>query len=136
MVGIVLEILDKLVLFISSFLFYAYTDNDPYALIPALIVITLSCFCSYINKPYMRIFSIIIYIILTFFFPRYLIYLPIILYDIFFTEHYRYAYLSTLPLFVHYSVLDRSYYFFIPLLLCGSILSKYKTFQILHLLNE
>lgn len=110
--------------------------NDPYALVPALIVITLSCFCTYINHPYMRIFSVILFLILSIFFPYYLLYLPIVMYDILYTKQYKYIYISILPLALHYNILTNKNIIFILLFLGGAILLSRKTNQIHYLLKE
>lgn len=80
------EILDKLLLLFCSLILYIYTVDSSYAIIPVLIVLFLCCAAIYLERPVFQSFLYFIYLGICYFYPSYLLFLPCMMYDLFFTS--------------------------------------------------
>lgn len=80
------ELIDKSLLLICSLILYFAFIDTPYAVIPVLITVCLSSLCMYFDKPRIQILFYFLYLFICFIYPNYLLFLPLMLYDILFTE--------------------------------------------------
>lgn len=121
------EIIDKILLFLFSLVLYLFHDNIGPAVIPAILSIILSSLFYYYDDHRIRLIGILSYSVLCLFLPGYIIFLPLLLYDIFYS---RFQYIAVILLLLFY--INRYQYPFYVFLftILFSILSyiiKYKT---------
>lgn len=131
-----LEIIDKLLLFVFCTLLYVDKlgiENAPVAMI---IVITLSGLCTYFEKGKINRFSVLFFVFLSIFFPHLNLFLPLILYDVFCTEEWKYSGLSLVPILMHRPFYDLITIFYIIFLMGLSFFAKMKTYKVNTLQQE
>lgn len=130
------EIFDKLVLFLYCTTLYLFHSNNFFMVIPFILSIVLSCLFIYFEDARIKLVGNIIFILICLFMPDYIIFLPLLLYDIFRTK-YQLASLSVILLFIAnhraYTPLIISFTFII--LIIGYLL-RYKTFTLNKLLVD
>ena len=131
-----LEIADKLLLFLSCSIIYMQMLDDPYALVPMTIVISISCLCTYFEDRKINLLTGALYAVLCFFFPNLLLYLPVILYDLFYTKDWAYCAVYLIPITIHITKYDDSILFFVGLFMLLSFFAKYKTSKVKKLTEE
>ncbi|TAH68890.1 MAG: sensor histidine kinase [Anaerolineaceae bacterium] len=128
--GIMNELLDKILLFLSSMVIYLLQDYSLFAVIPAILTILLSCLSYYFENSRMSLYGCIVYAAICLFIPGYIIFLPVLLYDI---VHSKYQAFSLILIFVfivnakHYTIPT---FLFALLLMLTSILLKLKTVKL------
>lgn len=130
------EIFDKIIIFISCFLFYLFTLKDTYAIVPLIIVITLSCISTYIENTKVDLGITLLFAILCCFYPNFLYYLPLIIYDIMIEDNFKYGTIFLIPFYIHMDKLDVPVLSFLGLFILLSALAKYKTTEITKLSRE
>lgn len=80
------ELIDKLFLFACSFFLYLFVMDSPYAVVPVLIIVVLSCLCTYFEKPGIQSLLYAAYLAVSFVYPVFLIFLPFMMYDLLFSS--------------------------------------------------
>lgn len=131
-----IELIDKIVLLISSSVLYFYAFDNTYILVPIIIAVILSCLNTYLDHPRFSEGSFLFFLTITMFYPKLLIFLPILLYDITFTKEWRIGLLSLFPFLYHSKMMDYQVLTFVILLFLISIIGKYKTSKVTQLLKE
>jgi signal transduction histidine kinase len=94
------NLIDKLAIFIVSLALYTPNANPIYRIVPILITIILSAFLSYLEDKHITIAVFTAYIILCFFKPAFLCFIPLISYDVIFLKIKLIWVLSFLPLII------------------------------------
>ncbi|MPW25730.1 sensor histidine kinase [Alkalibaculum sp. M08DMB] len=136
MVKFMLGIIDKLLIFICCSILYIKgvdTGNIP---VPMLIVIILSCICSYFENKKINRISVILFTALCIISPRMLLFLPVIIYDIFNTDDWKFSIAFLLPIVIYIFNYDTYILSLLVVFIILSYLSKYKTSKINNLLKE
>lgn len=130
------EIIDKVILFICCLSLFLFQPDSGYIIIPVIITIVLSCLFAYFEDLRLRLAGCILYTLLCLFMPNYIIFLPLLLYDIL---HTRFQYgLAIIPfLFIcNFHEYNSQLFSFTSIFLAASYLLKYKTDHINQLRNE
>lgn len=129
------EILDKLLLFLCCLTLYLFASSDSFVIVPVIIAIVLSSLFIYFDELRFKLTGNILFLFLCLFFPSYIIFLPLLLYDILHSR-YQIGILATPMILIYhannYSALNLS---FTLVLIFASYILKYKTDR-LHLLTE
>jgi signal transduction histidine kinase len=130
------EIIDKLLLFLCCLTLYLTQDTGSFFIVPVIIVVVLSSlFVNYENSK-IRFVGCAIYALLCLLLPQYIIFLPIILYDILHTR-YQFGLMFIPFLYLYhlqeYSVMTLS---FTTLILIIAYLLKFKTDKLFTIKNE
>lgn len=81
------EIIDKILIFICCLILYLFHMEIGYAIIPVILVIVLSSLFVYFEKENFRIWGLLFYALLCTFLPQYVVFLPVLLYDVMYTKY-------------------------------------------------
>lgn len=125
------EILDKIILFLCCTTLYLLSAYDSFVIIPIIIAIIFSCLFIYYDDNRIKLGGSIIFALICLFFPSYIIFLPLVIYDIL---HSKYQYgLFMVPLLIiynltSYSAIDIS---FTSVFILLALFLKYKTDHLL-----
>lgn len=121
------NLVDKIIIFFICLSIYMHIVNGIYIIVPILITLFLSSVVSYKEDSKILITIFISFLLLCFFYPAFIFFIPLICYDLFF---YRIKWLwifLILPICVHYSSIpDISKIFIIAYILISYTL-KYRT---------
>ena len=131
-----LEILDKTILFLLCSTLYLHHYNTIYVLLPMILMIIGSCFCTYFENRKLLRFGTFFYAILSTIHPHFLFYMPLQLYDIFLTQEQKYSLIYLIPLFFYSGDLPSGFYAWIFIFCLLSFTSKGKKDRILELSHE
>jgi len=129
-------IFDKLLLLVSCSVLYIFNDNTVFAIIPVILAILLSCLSVYFDDTRVHIAISIFFIFLCIFVPEYIIFYPLMLYDIFHTKYQINVFLSVIPLINSYQSFSAAVLSLTAVLLAISYLLKYKTNRLNLLITE
>lgn len=124
------QFIDKIVLFICCTALYLVQFNPSFAVIPIIIVVILSSLFSYSDRINIKLYGIILFVGICIYVPSYIIFLPVLLYDLFY-EWYQWMGFAVIFLFVfnrsHYDII---HIIFILGFLAMSYMLKMKTSQV------
>jgi signal transduction histidine kinase len=130
------EIIDKILLLICCTTLYLFTADTGFVVVPVIIAIVLSSLFIYFEDKRVRLAGNILYCLLCFFFPSFIVFLPLVMYDILNTR-YQYAVIVIPFIFIYhvdyYKALIIS---FTIAFLVVSFLLKYKTDNLKKLRSE
>lgn len=87
------EIFDKIVLFLCCLILYIFYADSSYLIVPVILAVVFSCLFIYYENLKIRSAGTLLYVVLCFFFPSYIIFLPLLCYDIL---HSKYQYIALL----------------------------------------
>ncbi len=121
------EIFDKFLLFMCSLALFLFHVNNNFAIVPIIISIILSSLLLYYDNDKIKLLGNLLFVVLCFIFPLYIIFLPLLLYDIINTKYQYGTVIVPLLLLLNtatYNILTIS---FTLIFLCFSFLLKYKT---------
>jgi len=127
------EIIDKIILFFCCVTLYLFEYNNTFVIVPVIITIVLSSLFLYYDDNRIKLTGNLAYAVLCLFFPSYVIFLPVLLYDIL---HGKYQFsLALLPFlfishFPEYSPITIS---FTGVFAAVAYLLKYKTDRLVRL---
>lgn len=106
------DIFDKIILFLCCTTLYLYVSFNNYFIVPVIIAIVLSSLFIYYDDSKIRLAGSIFFALLCLFIPNYIIFLPLLLYDVLHSK-YQYSLLLVPFLFVYnaseYTVLNISF---------------------------
>lgn len=125
------KLIDKLVIFIICVALYIPDATNIYMIVPILIAIILSAFLSYVEEENITTAVFCIYIILCFFKPNFIFFIPLICYDAIFHKLKGLWVLSFLPLTAVYS--DTLFQLSIAALIIAVYILKYRTISLLKM---
>lgn len=121
------EILDKLILFLCCTTLFLFNTDSSYAIVPIILSILISCLFIYFDDVRIQAAGCLGFVLLCVFLPNYIIFLPLILYNILNT---RYQYLALglfLIMYVHFSKYTKEQLSFTLLISLISLLLKLKS---------
>ena len=130
------EIIDKIILMICCLTLYLLEMGISYGVVPLILCVALSSLSMYVENGRIRLAGILLFALLCYFIPAYVIILPVLLYDLFNTP-YQYA-AATVPILL----LTRPQLYELPVIiftlifLFVSFLLKLKTDKLNHLREE
>lgn len=130
------EIFDKLILFLCCTTLYLFDANNSFVIVPVITCIILSSLFIYFDNNQIKLLGIIFFFLLCFFMPNYIIFVPLLLYDIFHTKYQIIA--LTVPFFLLYQIPEYKLQTisFIFIFLGVSCFIKFKTDYFIKLKNE
>lgn len=107
--------IDKATLFILCAVFYVEYHMDIYIVVPVICVIILSAFMSYMEDDRVTIGAAALYFAACIFYPVFLFFLPVIVYDVFYTKYQAGLLLAVIPAGIGFQVLPPEICVFIAL---------------------
>ncbi|MDD3172958.1 MAG: histidine kinase [Herbinix sp.] len=123
-------------LFICCLALYLFHANNSFAIIPVIISIVFSCLFVYYDNYRLRLTGILIFIILCLLMPNYIIFLPLLLYEILHTKYQFTALLILFPLIYYITIYSTITVSFTAVFLAVSYLLKFKTDHLNKLSTE
>lgn len=130
------EIIDKFLLLICCITLYLFQTDNSFVIIPVIIVIILSSLFTYYDDERFKLAGNLSFAILCFFIPGYIIFLPLLLYDIFRTK-YQYVVISVPALlFVNWIQYPAFMISLTVLFTVVAYLLKYRTYSLKCLKTE
>lgn len=124
------EILDKILLFISSMVIYLLHDYNLYAVIPAILTILFSCLFYYFESQKINLYGCIVYAAICLFIPGYIVLLPFLLYDIIHDKYQYFVLIAPFLFIVNARFYTLPIFLFFVLLVFAAILLKTKTVKL------
>ena len=131
-----LEIIDKLFILVFCNILYFYNLGAGNAPVSMIIVITLSCLCTYFENRKINIISLLLFTTLSVPFPFLIFFLPLIIYDVLYTKDWEYGVIILLPMIINHTFLNVTTFLLLILLTGLSYFIKYKTLTNKRLLQE
>lgn len=106
-------LIDKFLILILTLAFYIPYENNLYMIIPVLLSITLSCLLTFFKNKNFKILLFLTFLIISFFNPYFIFFIPLICYDIFLFDYRWLWILLVIPLINSINILGLSYFFLI-----------------------
>ena len=104
--------------------------------IPIIVVVSISAFHSYFEHFFVRLTGFFLFLILCFFYPFFIVFLPLISYDFFaFRVHWLWL-LSAVPIVVHFSTNPKAASLLTLLIFCFAYFSKSRSDNLAHLKKD
>jgi signal transduction histidine kinase len=130
------EIIDKLLLFLCCLTFYLFQTGSSYIVIPIIVSVILSSLFLYYDNFRIRLAGNLLYAFLCLLIPEFIIFLPLLLYDLLHTKYQHILILIPFLYYYHideYSAVD---FAFISVLILISYILKFKTDKLNLLITE
>lgn len=122
-----IDLIDKLILFIACLALYVVDAGYGISIAPVLVALTLSALNSYFGKKVLRLVFVGAYLLVCQWQPQFLVFLPLICYDIFATSDQLFSLLVLIPIVSHFNQFSLNLGVMLILLLFISYLLKYRT---------
>jgi len=121
------EIIDKILLLFCCTTLYLFNSNNSFAIVPIILSVLLSSLFFYYEDSRINLAGSLLFVFLCIFIPEYIIFLPLLLYNIFHTNHQFGAF--AIPFLFLYNMQQYSaiVFSFTIVFLLASYLLKYKT---------
>jgi len=130
------EIMDKMLLLACCITLYLFLDKSNLFIIPIILAIILSSLFSYFESNKFRLAGILLYSVLILAFPNYIIFMPLLLYDIINTK-YRPGLLVVFFLYIYHSESYNALLIsFTSIFLAVSYILKYKNDRLYNMQRE
>ena len=128
------EIIDKILLFICCTTLYLIHEDYSFAIVPVIISVSLSCLFLYYDDVRIRFIGIIVFAIVCILVPTYIIFLPLLLYDILYTKYKYVIIVFPVLLMVNASsyfaiIISFTFAFFLTALLLKFKTDKFRSLQ-------
>ncbi len=120
------KLLDKLMLFLFCLVFYLQNTSNLYLIVPVIIAITCSALNSILENDYLRLTSLVMYVITCIYLPDFLFFIPLIVYDILWSRWQVLVLLTAIPLIVNHDLIPSITCLLIVLLIALAWLMKYR----------
>ncbi len=130
------EIIDKILLMVCCLALYLLQVGFSYAVVPLILCVALSCLSMYVENDKSRFIGILLFTLLCFFMPGYMILLPVLLYDLFQTRYQYAAVVVPALILAHQQWYEPPVVIFSMLFLAVSYLLKLKTNKLNRLREE
>lgn len=130
------EIIDKVILMICCLALYLFQMGISYAVVPLILCVALSCLSMYVENGRIRLAGILLFTLLCYFIPGYVVILPALLYDLFNTR-YQYA-AASVPVLIltHLQKYELPVIIFTMIFLAIALVLKLKTDKLNRLREE
>jgi signal transduction histidine kinase len=121
------EIIDKIILFLCCTTLFLFHISGNFFIVPVIISIVLTSLFVYYDRDKLRLIGVLFFALLCIFFPIYIVFLPLLLYDILHTR-YQYVLFTVPALFLYHLFAYNSMIIsFTSAFLVLAFLLKYKT---------
>jgi signal transduction histidine kinase len=127
------KLIDKLVILIISLALYIPSVNNIYMIVPILIAIILSAILSYLENEHIATIAFVIYLIVCFFMPNFLFFIPLICYDAALLKIKGIWVLSFLPLITNSNHTLFMSKWLIATFILGVYVLKYRTVSLINI---
>lgn len=121
------EITDKILLLFGCSTLYLFSSDNSFAIVPVILSVLLSSLFFYYEDSRIKLAGNLCFAILCIFIPEYIIFLPLLLYNILHTKHQYGALMIPLLFLYHMQQYSASILSFTIVFLFASYLLKYKT---------
>jgi len=121
------DLIDKLIIFIACVALYAVDAGYGISVTPVIISLTVSALNSYFDKKVLRLFFVVAYILVCQWQPQFLVFLPLICYDVFVTKEQLFSLLVFIPFVSNFNQSSITLGVMIILLLMLSYLIKFRS---------
>ena len=122
--------IDKATVFVLCAVFYIAYRMDIYIVVPLIIVVILSAFLSYVDDGRVKLLTAVVYFAVTVFYPVFLFFLPVIVYDVFHTKYQAGLLLAIVPAGIGFQTLPPEVCVFIVLFTGLSYLMKRRSMML------
>ncbi|HEX2926653.1 MAG TPA: histidine kinase [Ruminiclostridium sp.] len=95
------DLVDKLIIFAACLVFYVMDAGYATSIVPVIAAVTAASLSSYFDRAFVRLVIMAAYITACLFKPAFLVFLPLICYDILVTRHQILCLLGLLPVTIH-----------------------------------
>lgn len=129
-------ILDKLILITSCLALYLISINSYYLVVPIILSILLSCIFIYFEDSRLSFIGNMLYIAICFFVPNYIIFLPLLFYDIVLTKYRLTILLLPVLIAIHHQQYTLLIVIFSLINLLISIVLRYKSDKLTNTVFE
>jgi signal transduction histidine kinase len=130
------EIADKLILFLCCITLYLFNADSNFFIVPVILTILLSSLFIYYEDRRIKLAGFLLFASLCLFFPVYIIFLPVLLYDILHTKYQAWLALVPFLYIYHLSEYTSIIISFTSVFIAAAYLLKYKTDRSNSLKNE
>lgn len=131
-----LEIIDKLVIFLCCTSIFLLESAHGLWILPIILSLTISSLNSYVERTAFRLLLFVFYSILCIFFSGFLLFLPLVFYDVILNK-YRFVYVAALiPMIINYGYLSPTIIFITISFMALTILLKLRTGSTSRLKDE
>ncbi|MDF2473312.1 MAG: two-component sensor histidine kinase [Anaerocolumna sp.] len=131
-----LEIHDKIFLFVCSIILYMLEVQEIYMIIPIILALIITCLSTYSDDRRIKLAYYLIYIALCLLIPDSFIFLPLVIYDIALYDYQILAFLIVAPLFRNFHELNLSIITFTLVFSMLAWFLKNRTTAAIRLLSE
>lgn len=121
------EIMDKILLFLCSTAFYLFHTNSRFAIIPILLSLALSSFFIYYEDGRIHLVGSLLFAITCLFLPEYIVFLPLLLYDLILTKRWLAVIILPALFLFHVEYYTANSIFTVIGLLLAAYVLKFKT---------
>ncbi|MHB8065392.1 MAG: sensor histidine kinase [Ruminiclostridium sp.] len=122
-----IDLIDKLIIFIACFALYSADAGFGISVTPILISLTMSALNSYFDRKVLRLSFVGVYILVCQWQPEFLVFLPLICYDVFATKEQLFSLVVLIPIVSHYNQYSITLVVMIIILLMISYLIKIRS---------
>jgi len=122
-----IDLIDKLIIFIACFALYAADAGYGISVTPVIISLTMSALNSYFDRKALRLGFVGAYTLVCQWQPQFLVFLPLICYDVFATKEQLFSLLVLIPIVSHFSQCSLTLGVMIIILLMISYLLKFRS---------
>ncbi len=123
-----IELIDKTVIFICCLAFCVIDAGYTASIVPiTTLSLTFTSLNTYFDKRFIRLLTIPVYLFLCLFYPEFLVFSPVMLYDVFNTKEQFLAILTVIPLTIHFNLMTWTSIAVLLLLTAITCLLRYRT---------
>jgi signal transduction histidine kinase len=122
-----IDLIDKVIIFIACVALYAVDAGYAMSVAPVITAITISALNSYFDKKSLRSGFVGAYILICQFQPLFLVFLPLICYDVFSTKEQIFSLLILIPIISHFNQCSQTLEIMLIILIFISYLLRFRT---------
>lgn len=130
------NIIYKLVILVILIILTIYNLTISISILPIIIVITICCFLEYFENDDLNFYVFMTYVLICFFFPQFIYFLPAVFYDLLFKKQQNFIFFCILPLIAKIDFISVNTLIVLLVVSLIEILLKYKTIQLILTKNS
>lgn len=131
-----IELVDKVFIFIACSVLYIIDSDYGISVTPFILCLTFSSLNSYFDNRRIKMLFTAGYALLCQFAPEFLVFMPLVLYDVFAVNYQFIALLSIIPYVTHFASLSKPLWGLLPILAGLSYLLKFRTDKNKYLISQ
>ena len=131
-----IDLIDKCIIYIACLALYAIDVGYGMSVVPVISALTLSALNSYFDNKVQRLIFIGGYILVCQLQPQFIVFLPLICYDIFATEQQLFSLLILIPIVSHINKYSLTLGVMLTVFLLLSYILKYRTLSFINIQSE